>query len=90
MIIQKSISNSKVKIFSNKCPKMEQIPIVDAEFSYECPYKIKTYLIIVRNMLNVNSIPHNLVLPFIIMEAVIKVNNMSIINYVEDVNHECH
>ena len=48
--------------------------IVDVVVAYDCPYRAKTYLLIMRNTLHVSELPLNLLPPFIMREGVIKVD----------------
>ena len=68
--------NADVKPFSNDCSKLEAVPIVDAALAYDCPYSMKTYILTVRNALHVESMPHNLIPPFIMREAGLTVNDV--------------
>ena len=68
--------HANVRPFSNDCSKLEAVPIVDATIAYDCPCSMKTYLLTVRNALHVESIPHNLISPFILREAGLPVNEM--------------
>ena len=54
---------------------MESVPIVDAAVAYDCPFTNVTYILIVRNVLYVPSMTHNLTPPFILREAGIEVND---------------
>ena len=51
------------------------IKIVDAAVRYECPYSGKMTMLVLRNALHVPSMKNNLVPPFIMREAGIKVND---------------
>lgn len=51
-----------------------KIPIVDAAVAYDCPYSLKTYLLVMKNALYVPSMGHNLIPPFIMREAGLQVN----------------
>jgi hypothetical protein len=52
-----------------------RISIVDAAVTYECPYDGKSYIFVLRNALHVPSMKNNLILPFVMREAGIKVND---------------
>eukprot|EP00957_Ditylum_brightwellii_P015461 1163567-Ditylum_brightwellii.AAC.1 len=47
---------------------------MDAAVKYDCPHIDKTYMLLVRNALYVPSMDHNLIPPFVLREAEIKVN----------------
>jgi hypothetical protein len=55
--------------FDPSIGQSKQVPIVDAAVSYDCPYTLKTYLLIVRNSLYIPNLVHNLIPPFILSEA---------------------
>jgi hypothetical protein len=59
------------------------IPIVDAAVRYECPYDGKTYILVVRNALHVPSMRNNLIPPFIMREAGIRVSDTPKIQVIE-------
>jgi hypothetical protein len=52
-----------------------RISISDAAVGYECPYDGKSYIFVLRNALHVPSMKNNLIPPFIMREAGIKVND---------------
>ncbi len=58
--------SADVRPFSNNCSKLESVPIVDAVMAYDCLYTMKTYILAVRNALQVPSMEHNLIPPFIL------------------------
>ena len=51
------------------------IPIVDAAIQYDSPYDGKSYILIIRNALYVESMVNNLIPPFIMRESGIQVND---------------
>ena len=53
---------AEVRAFSDKCSKLEGIPIVDAAFAYDCPKTMQSYLLFVKNALYVHDMQHNLTL----------------------------
>ena len=59
----------EVKAFSEEANGMTNVPIVDAVIAYDCPYSMKTYILVCRNTLCVPSMRHNLIPPFILREA---------------------
>ena len=89
-IISRSGRNAEVRAFSNECSKLEEVPIVDAAIAYDCPYTMKTYLLIVRNALHVPSMQHNLIPPFIMREAGLVVNDVPKIHCGDNVTRESH
>ena len=83
--------HADVRPFSNNCSKLEAVPIVDAAIAYDCPYSMKTYLLTVRNALHVESMPHNLIPPFILREAGLRVNEVPRIHTKqEEITDETH
>jgi hypothetical protein len=48
---------------------------VDAVMQYDCPYDRESYMLVIRNMLYIPSMKNNLLPPFILQEAGIKLNN---------------
>ena len=49
--------------------------IADADVRYDCPYDGKTYIFVLRNALHVPSMKNNLIPPFVMREAGIRVND---------------
>ena len=49
--------------------------INDVVIAYDCPYRLQTYLSIVKNTLHVPSVDHNLIPPFIMEEAGLEVDS---------------
>ena len=58
-VISQSGLFAEVRAFAKDCRTLEQIPIVDAAFAYDCPSSMKTCLLIVKNALHVKSMSHN-------------------------------
>jgi hypothetical protein len=58
------------------------IPIVDAAVLYQCPYDGQLYILVIRNALHVPSMRNNL-LPFVLREAGITVNDTPKIQTIE-------
>jgi hypothetical protein len=52
-----------------------RISIIDAAVRYDCPYDGKTYIFVLRNTLHVPSMKNNLIPPFVMIEAGIRVND---------------
>ena len=73
-VIHKTGRYADVNAFSPDIETLKKIPIVDAAVTYDCPYTMKTYLLVARNVLYIPSMDHNLIPPFILREAGIKVN----------------
>jgi hypothetical protein len=52
-----------------------RISIIDAAVRYDCPYDGKTYIFVLRNALHIPSMKNNLIPPFVMREAGIRVND---------------
>ena len=63
-----------VNSFSESAGKIENIKIVDAVMAYDCPYRAKTFLLLMRNALHVPEFPLNLLPPFILREGGVQVD----------------
>ena len=55
---------------------MESVPIVDAVMKWTCPHTDETHLLLMKNALHVPSMSHNLIPPFVMREAGIRVNDV--------------
>ena len=64
----------KVRSWDPASPSREA-PIVDAAIAYDCPYSLKTYILIIKNAIQNNAMNHNLIPPFIMREAGVEVND---------------
>jgi hypothetical protein len=64
-----------VEPFDRTLGTAKKVPIVDAALAYDCPYSQQTYLLIVRNALYIKSMTNNLIPPFILREAGLKVHD---------------
>ena len=51
-------------------------PIVDAAITYNCPFTLETYILIIHNALYIPFMEYNLILPFIMREGDLIVNNI--------------
>ena len=72
-ILSRSGTNTTVLAFADDIGSMN-VPIVDKVIVYDCLYSQKVYLLIVGNILFVESIIHNLIPPFILKESSMVVN----------------
>ena len=52
------------------------VELVDAALKYECPYSGEVKILIIRRGLHVPSMTHNLLPPFMLMEAGIQINDV--------------
>jgi len=69
MIIAKSGHHANVTPFSSDLPVMEKVEIGDVAVAYDDPYLLETYLLVMRNVLLIPSMNHNLLPPFLVREA---------------------
>lgn len=67
-VISHTGKTADVSPFSPEYEPMS-IPIVDGAIRYECPYSGETYILVVRNALNVPAMNNNLIPPFMMREA---------------------
>ena len=74
-IISRSKQSVDVSAFADDVEGLKDVPIVDALLSYDCKRTMKTYLLVVRNALYIESMTHNLIPPFIMREAGLIVND---------------
>ena len=65
-VTNRSEKSADVRPFSKNCSQMTAVLTVDVAVAYDCPYTLKTYIMVVDNALNVPSTNHNLVPPFIL------------------------
>ena len=72
-IISSSSRHAEVNAFSREVGRMKSVLIVDVAIVYDFPYSMKTYLLIVRNALYVQSMKNNLIPLFIMREAGLEV-----------------
>jgi hypothetical protein len=68
-IIAKSGHYASVTPFSADLPVMERVEIGDVAIAYDDPYSLETYLLVMRNVLLIPSMDHNLLPPFLVREA---------------------
>jgi hypothetical protein len=50
---------------------MERVEIGDVAIAYDDPYSLETYLLVMRNVLLIPSMDHNLLPPFLVPEALL-------------------
>ena len=66
----------EVQPFSPDCNTMTSVPIVNAVIKWTCPHTDETCLLLMKNALHVPSMSHNLIPPFVMREAGIRVNDV--------------
>ena len=65
-IIATSGHHVTVTPFSSNLPKMEMVELGDAVVAYDDPISFQTYLLVMRNVLLIPTMDHNLILWFLI------------------------
>lgn len=60
--------------FSGDLPGMKMVSIKDVAVAYDDPYTLQTFLMVAKNVLHVPSMSHNLIPPFLMREALLRVN----------------
>jgi len=70
-IIAESDHHANVTPFSSDLPVMEKDEIGDVAVAYDNPYSLETYLLMMRNVLLIPSMDHNLLPPFLVQEALL-------------------
>ncbi len=66
MIIAKSGHHANVTPFSGDLSVMEKVEIGDVTVAYNDSYSLETYLLVMRNVLLIPSMDHNLLPPFLV------------------------
>ena len=66
LVIQDTGHSAEVNAFSDDVGGLSKVPISDAVVEYDCPYTSKTYLLVMHNALQIPSMKHNLIPPFIL------------------------
>ena len=73
-IIQYTGQHAIVHGFTEELPALDKVPLVDVLFAYDCVHTLKTYLLVARNALYIPRNVHNLIPPFLMREAGLRVN----------------
>ena len=89
LVISHTGKTVEVQPFSPDCKTMESVPIVDAVVKWTCPHTDEAWLLLMKNALHVPSMNHNLIPPFVMREAGIRVNDAPKI-HCEDPNVDDH
>ena len=82
LIISKSGKEAIINDFTDQVGTIS-LPIVYSAVEYDCPWSQTTYILISRNILSVPSMEHNLIPPFILLEAGLTVNDTDTIHLKE-------
>ena len=64
-----------VGVFSDSAGGLNNVPIVDAMIAYDCERTNQVYLLVLRNALYIKDMDDNLILPFILQDAGLTVND---------------
>ena len=67
-----------------------KLPIVDAVIVYDCPYSMKSFLLLIRNALYLEQAHDNLVPPFLLREAGLHVNECAKLHALPHPTEEHH
>ena len=70
-MIAKSGQYANVTPFSDALTVMERVEIGDVVVAYNNPFSPETYLLIIRNVLLISSMDHNLLPMFLVWEALL-------------------
>ena len=73
----------EVEPFDPSIGTAKEVPVVDAALAYDCPYTGKTFILILRNTLYIKSLEHNLIPPFLLHKAGLKVNECPYSTYLK-------
>jgi hypothetical protein len=68
-VIANSGHYATVTPFSSNLPTMDMVDICDVALAYDDPISLKTYLLVMRNALLIQSMDHNLIPPFLMRMA---------------------
>ena len=72
-----------IQPFSSDLGMAKNVPIVDGALVYDCPYSSEVFVLVVRNVLYVPSMDHNMIPPFIMRSGSVIVNDVTK-NHCED------
>jgi len=61
--------DANITPFSADLPVMKKVEIGDVAVAYDDPDSLETYLLVMRNVLLIPSMDHNLLPPFLVREA---------------------
>jgi hypothetical protein len=89
-IVARTGRHAEVQAFSNECNSLQKVPIVDAAIAYDDIYSGKTYILLMKNVLYVQTMERNLIPPFILRKAGLIVNDVPRINCGKELNDESH
>ena len=79
-----------ISAFSDSAGGLNDVPIVDAMLGYNCERTNQVYLLVLRNVLYIESMDNNLIPPFILQEGGLIVNKRAKIHCSHAVTEEDH
>ena len=89
MVIEDTGQTVEVKPFAEECQTLNDVHIVNALMKWENPINGKVHILMVKNALHVPSMDNNLIPPFLIREAGVKIKDVPKI-HVDDPQVEDH
>ena len=76
IVISESKRTVGVRAFTSAAGGLTKVPIADALVTYDYKRTNQVYLLVVRNVLYIEQVENNIILPFILQEAGLEVNNI--------------
>ena len=73
-VFEWSGKSCSVHPFTSTLGTAQNVPIVDAALTYDCPYIHKTYVLLLRNVLYMPDLHHNLLPPFLMRQGGVTVD----------------
>ena len=74
-ILNCSGKSAHVSASTPEVEALSEVPIVDVTIAYDCPHMMECFILVFHNALSVSSMEHNMIPPFILREAGIKVSD---------------
>ena len=87
-ILSRSGKNIDVGSFAESAGGLNQVPIVNTMLAYDCRRTNQVYLLVLRNVLYIESMDDNLIPPFILREGGIIVNKRGELLSEEEILYE--
>lgn len=76
LTISESMKTVDVSTFSAEAGHLSKVPIINALVAYDCNRTQQVFLLVARNVLYVESMENNLILPFILRDKGLKVRDI--------------
>jgi len=89
VILNHSGCFAQVSPFTPDYKALTEGPIINAVLLYKCPYTNDLYIMVFHNALSVPAMDHNLILPFIMREAGVKVYETPKIQVPDPTDKDC-